>query len=473
MKRMHQVVWLSAVLVSAALLAMGCNKQSNRIDQGWTAPIAVAASNEGLAGWFILHRYQDTIVGVTQRRSAEAQVLTFDSAKNSWRELPVSGIPGNYPWAYAAIDQQTQRILLADGFAEREQFTMKILTGTIVENSGIQNMIERNWITDKDTLLGKTSSSVSLTDPPVSPGGVNTNWASLGIGILNGPDMQIPYCFSAKTYTETPVAYQGQTHFRKAFERGPFNNGVLRSTDSGNTWRMEIISSFDSLAPEMCQTKAFVYYFGIRYPIIGNGVWASRQSVTGSAWAEPTIIAATFANVYGRFDVAADGDTAHICWMDRRRNKIRFNLTGPPIENNDIYYRRRKDGDKEWSKEVWLSKGLLYCYAPTIASEGDNVVVVWAGIRDAGKQHTYMSPNDIYYVTSGDSGKTWSAPLKVTDVAKDGGTAGMPQVALLNGTIHLLFTQGSQQGAAELSPGLTKLGVGPWPIYYTQRAFPK
>jgi len=134
--------------------------------------------------------------------------------------------------------------------------------------------------------------------------------------------------------------------------------------------------------------------------------------------------------------------------------------------------RRRKDADPDWSKDVLLSKGLLYSYAPTISTEGDNVVVVWAGIRTADKQHTDKGPNDIYYVTSKDGGKIWTDPIKVTDGAKDGITAGMPQVALLNGVIHLLYTQGKSAKATELSPGLTKLGGEPWPIYYTQRPFP-
>ena len=67
-----------------------------------------------------------------------------------------------------------------------------------------------------------------------------------------------------------------------------------------------------------------------------------------------------------------------------------------------------------------LSKGLLYAYAPTISAEGDKVVVTWAGIQTADKQHTFMGPNDIYYVTSKDGGKTWTSPLRVTDGAKDG-----------------------------------------------------
>jgi len=152
---------------------------------------------------------------------------------------------------------------------------------------------------------------------------------------------------------------------------------------------------------------------------------------------------------------------------------MRFNLTGPPVENNDIYYRRRKDADREWSKEVLLSGGLLYCYAPTMSAEGDNVVVVWAGIQTANNQHTYLGPNDIYYVTSKDGGKTWTKPLKVTDGAKDGISAGMPQVALLNGVIHLLYIQRAQRSPKEISPGLTKLGADPWSIYHQQRHFPE
>jgi hypothetical protein len=46
-----------------------------------------------------------------------------------------------------------------------------------------------------------------------------------------------------------------------------------------------------------------------------------------------------------------------------------------------------------------------------------------------------------------------------------------PQVALHNGVIHLFYIQGEVH-LKEFSPGLTKLNLGPWPIYYTQRPFP-
>jgi hypothetical protein len=157
--------------------------------------------------------------------------------------------------------------------------------------------------------------------------------------------------------------------------------------------------------------------------------------------------------------------------MDRRHNEWRFNVDAPNIENDDIVYCHRNDSDDNWSEDVILSKGLLYSYFPSMSVEGSRVVIAWAGIQIAGKSHTFNDPNDIYYATSKDSGNTWTKPLKVTDRTKDGITSGMPQVMLLNGVIHLFYTQG-KMNLQQISPGLTKLNQKPSPIYYTQRPFP-
>ena len=103
--------------------------------------------------------------------------------------------------------------------------------------------------------------------------------------------------------------------------------------------------------------------------------------------------------------------------------------------------------------------------------ESNKIVVVWAGVKSAGDGHDEFLPNDIYYVTSKDYGKTWTHPMQITDGVKQGLTAGKPQVALLNGIIHLFYVQGKMNLKQE-SPGLTKLNQPPWPIYYTQRPFP-
>ena len=448
-------VLAAAVLLCAIPLLIGCKKASDQLDQQWTGPVSVSSSKDGLGGWANLYRCQDTIIALNSVGDGLAKVFFLNGDGESWSELPLMSVPTGYLWGAAAIDHENGRILLPETYAENEQLVMKALTGNITRTGGLQIVTENQSSTDKTALLGEAGPNVRLNDFGRREG------VDLGAGIVSGSEMYIPYCLHAVTSFGV-----------NSYSNGPFNNGVFYSSDSGKTWQRKTISDFDFAAPQMCRTQGYDYYFAIRDPITRYGVSISRKSRSGEAWDSPNIIAERFANVYGRFDVAGEGDTVHICWMDRRHNKSRFNPTGPPIENNDIYYCRRKDLDSAWSKEELLSKGLLYAYAPTISVEGDNAVVVWAGIRTAGKWHTYMAPNDIYYVTSKDRGKTWTRPSKVTDGAKDGMCAGMPQVALLSGVIHLLYTQGRQPSATELSPGLTKLDEGPWPIYYQQRPFP-
>jgi hypothetical protein len=458
-----------ALFLCSATLAfwlIGCNRPPEKVEPGWAPTVTVASSIAGLGGAARLYKYQDTLVGVQVLHGGSAQLLILDRAKGSWFTTHVPGAPNDggwlHLWGAAAIDLQSGRVALPGGYAEKDELIMKVFVGSLRHNGSLADLIERRWATDKKALFGETGPNVSLTGPPVKPDRPDRKGADLGIGLWRDSDLYIPFSFLGETYTPP-----------NTWSNSPFCAGVFHSRDYGKSGELEKVSNFDAGMPAMCKTTGGYYYTGVRYPITRHGVWASRKPISGNTWEQPRMIAESFANVSGHFAVTGEDDTAHICWMDRRHNKWRFNLTGPPIENNDIYYRRRKDSDSEWGKEVWLSKGMLYCYAPTIAAEGDNVVVVWAGIGDAGKQHTDMGPNDIYYVTSKDGGATWTKPLKVTDRAKNGSTAGMPQVALLNGTIHLLHIQGSQRTPTEPSPGLTKLGNDPWPIYYTQRPFPK
>ncbi len=446
---------LSAALAAYAIaLLAGCSESAEKADTAWAAPIDIAGSIAGLGGAARLHKIQDMLIGVQSLGNGSATLLFPIPSNNSWTTVSAN-LPSSYAWGYAAIDPQTRKVLLPEGYAENEQLVMKVMMGTITERGTLQNVTERTWLSDKKTLLGDTGPNVKLNLPPARPDRPNRSGAIMGRGILEGSVAYVPYSFSAKTFTP-PNTYAD----------GPHSSGVFVSDDGGRTWRLERISDRgDAGAPNLCQTTGHLYDFG-------GALWYSRKVRTARVWDEPRDLTDTFAIVNRFYDVAAEGDTAHVCWMDRRHNKWRFNIDAAPIENNEIYYRYRKDSDPDWSKEVLLSKGMLYSYAPSISAESNNVVVVWAGIHSAGKQHSDMGPNDIYYVTSKDGGKTWTNPLKVTDGAKDGITAGMPQVALLNGVIHLLYIQGKLAKRSEISPGMTKLGLDPWPIYYTQRPFP-
>ena len=161
----------------------------------------------------------------------------------------------------------------------------------------------------------------------------------------------------------------------------------------------------------------------------------------------------------------------HLCWLDRRNEKERLNPAYPNRQNYEVAYCYRKDSDSSWSKDIILSEGLLYAYAPSISVDGHNVVVAWAGVQHDKDGRNEFDPSDIYYATSKDGGKTWTKPMQVTNGFKSGLTSGRPQVALHEDVIHLFYVQG-KLNYKKVSPGMVKLNQPPWPIYYRQRPFP-
>ena len=409
-------------------------------------------------GGISVYKWHDTIIVMQELDDATARCFLINRNTNSWSEAPFTGVPQGYFWATPTIDQDSDSVFFEQGYMENDHLVMDVLIGRMIlaGNIAVQDVKKKTWITDKKTLFGDTPQSVRLNDLG------KRDWPSLGPGIIKGSDMYIPYGVAGTTVT----SYS---------EQGPFNNGVFHSSDAGMTWEMERISNTQAFYPSICGSKGYYYYFEESTSNKrgqGFALCFSRKLISRGSWSAPEAVTKTVA--YGanmNYIVVPVDDTIHVCWMDRRHNKWRFNPEGPPIENDDIAYCHRKDSDSGWSSDVILSKGLLYSYAPSMSVEGNNVVVAWAGIQTAGKWHTDYDPNDIYYVTSKDGGNTWSKPLNVTDCAKDGVTSGKPQVMLLNGVIHLFYIQGKRE-SQQLSSGLTKLNQEPWPIYYTQRPFP-
>jgi hypothetical protein len=376
----------------------------------------------------------------------------------SWTEVQLTGVPLGYFWAEPEIDQASDRALFVQGYMENDHLVMNALVGRMSGRIAVQDVVERKWLTDKKSLLGETDPNVHLN------GSGERAWPQLGFGIINGPDLYIPYCLEGR-------AYRGNST-----EDGPFSSGVFHSADSGMTWKLERVSDTNASLPSMSKTKDFYYYFAVGFPPKpGEGweLWFARKSMDGNSWDAPKVVTKTFARsaLVWKYVAVAEDATVHLCWLDQRHEKRRFNMVYPNRENYEVAYCQRKDSDANWSEDVILSKGLLYSYSPSMSVEGDKIAVAWAGVKTSADWHAPYSPNDIYYVTSSDKGKTWTKPLRVTDNIREGITAGDPQVMLLNGTIHLFYIQGKLNLRQE-SPGLTKLNQPSWPVYYQQRPFP-
>jgi hypothetical protein len=377
-----------------------------------------------------------------------ARCFLMNSNDNSWSEAQLTGIPHGYIWTYPAIDQASDKVFFEQGYMENDQLIMNVLVGRMNGSIAVRDGMEKKWSTDKKTVFGETGSNVRLGEPGMR------DWPSLGVGIINGSDMYIPYCVDGQTDRDKTIYG----------DEGPFNNGVFHSDDSGINWKMEKLSDFEAWLSSLCKTKDYYYYLAVRNH--QQELWFARKPTESSSWDAPKVITTTFCNsaLYWKYVATADDDTIHLCWLDRRHEKTSFNLDDSSRHNYDVVYCNRKDAENKWSKDIVLSKNLPYSYTPAMSVEGNEVVIVWAG---AAKDDRLT---DIYYVTSKDGGKTWAEPLKVTDDTKNGITTGEPQVMMLNGVIHLFYIQGKMD--LQQVGGLTKLNQPPWPIYYTQRPFP-
>jgi hypothetical protein len=449
MKNMKSTSLLAGFLAGTVIFMVGCGKQAIQLDQGWSAPIKVTDSQEGESAGVDLYKWRDTIILLQERydwsakSSTRSIIIRSSDPSNSWTRLPFPDISRGY--AYPALDPTNGRIMFEQGHTENDQLMMSAIIVRMIGNGGIQIEAERNWITDQKSFFGETPPNVHMNEPGKS------GWLYYGVGIVDGQYLYIPYCLGGFTYVN-----------KATIARGPYNNGVFHSADSGMTWQIEPISDTESFPLTVSRTKDYYYYFAYRHGEVNKGMelWFSRKPVKGGSWDAPKVKTKSFEDRRGG-GVLVEDDTVHLCWLDNRHEKWRPRIETPPgLGNYEVVYSRRKDSDATWLEDVILSAGLLFSYSPSMSVEGDRLVVAWR----SGKSNQPGWSDDIYYATSKDGGKTWAKPLKVTDRAKDGIISGEPQVAVQNGVIHLFYVQGKENRYLSRQ--------APWPIYYQQRPFP-
>lgn len=455
---MTRGIKVSNNLLVALITICGCSRTSS-LDHNWASPVQITTSIDNLAGGVSLYKYFDGIVAIQSLQNTSENCFLLEHGANGYflsSKISCSGLPTGYTFPPTA-DSTGHELLFFNAYTENENLALSALFTRIIDNS-LSEQRENKWVVDKSQLFDNMGPDLMLDyHKEREPLG------GLGIGILCDQNVLLPMSITSEL-----VTHEGQNTIIKD---GKSSTGVFHSTDGGASWQFERIADFEALGPLVCKSDGCYYFFGARIKD-GYQFWCSRKSVSNALWDTPGVIAKSYATVYGDYAAAADKDVVHVCWMDRRHDKYRFNVGGPFIENDDIFYCHRRDSDNDWSKGVCLSSGLLYSYSPSMSIEGSNIVVAWAGIKSAGRDHVENDPNDIYYVISKDGGNTWTQPLMVTDGAKDGIVSGKPKVMLLNGIINLFYIQGEHENSTQPGSGLTRLNGQSWPIYYTQRHFP-
>jgi len=238
---------------------------------------------------------------------------------------------------------------------------------------------------------------------------------------------------------------------------------LLWGNADGSRWTKLKLLDIDTSFEQVLATSNNIYFLAAPGRGLEKGLKRGLRSVQlpRAMNPQPTteIVAPTVAMNGGYFAAATEGGTVHLAWLDGRHERdhpIRSILTDTPsLEGNwELYYRHRRDSDPTWSKEILLSKGLDFTFDPSMAAEGEHIVVVFGGYkRDGIRAVARLHPSDIFFTTSGDGGKTWKPVARITSNATSGQTSIRPQVALHKGMIHLFYEAGS--------------------LVYQRRAFPK
>ena len=351
----HQITTRGVPIVFAFAFAplVGCSKPAVQFDQNWSPPVKVSESIDGFVGGVDLYRWQNTIMALQGLDDGSAKCFMFNRSggNDAWAEVPLTGVPRGYIWARPAMDQASDKTFFQDGYMENDELVMKVLIGRLTGSLAVRDVKEEKWLTDRKTLFGDARPNERLNKPG------KRNWPSLGLGLVNGEDLYIPYRINGETFNENTVF----------LSKGPFNNGAFHSTDSGMTWQLEQISDFAAWLPSMCKTKLYYYYFAVKN--YQRDLWFSRKPVGGSSWEGPKVVTDTFCDsaLHWQYVAAASGDTVHLCWLDRRHEKRRADPVDANRENYEVMYCQRKDADADWGKDIILSKGLLYSYRPCMS----------------------------------------------------------------------------------------------------------
>lgn len=432
------------------LLLVSCSDQ-NLGAGAWSPPQEVARSSDSLSSSLTLYKWNGSVLALGGDDGTYA-ARVLDESDNLWKSVSTDNSGG------PTVDAAENRFVVVWGTLSADRLD--------VESSTRSLSPEGRFITAAAGALSLRKGELFPEAPPNLYLLQNENRGPVRIGFAGGvierSEIRIPYCIDA-TPKEGRVWMLG-----KAVSA----NGVFASSDQGRSWRAEPIIVRQSQSPLVCQTEGFYYYFartwlgGIPYEL-----WCSRCPLKECAWSQPETLNKSGANKLSEgLHAVGEKDVVHLCWLDARHEKTRFSLNRPCAENYEVAYCNRQDSDSKWCKDVILSKGHRWSYAPTMSVEGSNLVVAWAGANGWADRNEY-GPSDIYYVTSKDGGKTWTKPIRVTHGANSGITSGRPQVALHKGVIHLFYIQGTLN-YKQVSAGMVKLNQPPWPIYYQHRQFP-
>jgi hypothetical protein len=197
----------------------------------------------------------------------------------------------------------------------------------------------------------------------------------------------------------------------------------LRSADGGATWT----PARPLVGVSGAQAHPSIHCSGHRLHLLwqdgrdGSGEpfsWRIRHMRSddgGLTWG-PDLRVSTAGAMSFRHASAVCSDVVHQVWADKRHNSDPsvFSTAG----NWEICYSRSLDGGETWEPEMRLTRNDMVCQRPAIGAAGDTVLITYLGFEDRGLENLNAATTDIYAIRSDDGGRSWGAPVKLTDTPR-------------------------------------------------------
>lgn len=193
-----------------------------------------------------------------------------------------------------------------------------------------------------------------------------------------------------------------------------------RSTDGGATWSTAVALTSGSKAHRYALAASGTTWnlFYMDYKLGYWNIYHTRSTDDGVTWGTHVLLVSGEAvgstlGGPGRPEVAIDGNTLHLVWLDPRdeRGSCVFDNDATMPKCTEIYYRRSMDLGATWDVEQRLttSGSGNYSGRPSIAAK-DGAVLICFDYHASGAQNEIMLIRSL----SGGKAGTWSSPRYLT-----------------------------------------------------------
>ncbi len=170
-----------------------------------------------------------------------------------------------------------------------------------------------------------------------------------------------------------------------------------KSSNGGTSWSAETritTDPADSSFPCISVSGSVVHLVWSDNRFDDEEIFYCHSPNSGQSWGPPRRLTINSGNSINA-SVSSLAASVHVVWQDNRNG------------NNEIYYKRSKDGGLTWGADLRMTNNPFKSNFPSAVAVGKTIIVVWSDLREGNAE--------IFALRSVDNGDTWSDEIRLTN----------------------------------------------------------